>query len=1328
MSYQVQTLLSICFLCSLPYSKAMAVDMVNCSLDTGCDISSLTKKTISEVNNNNRLSSADSNKSFALNIDKKSNRAQVVAFSNATLKHNQTIALIGDKNINQSFVFGPLSGSDYGSNVTFDLNDIIISEAAFYQSVNKSGKSSIIDVNDMWVLDDSGIVSYYSKEDDTFGGKMNIDNVHVERDGIFNVTLYANNYILNPSSGQKFDVNIGNIETGANATVNFMGIHSNNASAFFSIDIGIYDGKAYANMFNKSALNLKESTLYLGSDIGIDKSTQKWGNYEEYGYPYVGDALANIYISSRFMIDKDFNWDNKVLDNDSKIYFYNSDFKEASVVGDDNGATTVNANELILVKNNFYGNNTFNATQYDIYDAQFYRKDDNGAFLVDANDAQQFNSLRTASVNLHYSLSLKDYDSTNFVGLNFDNASVHIKGDNNVFKLNVDNVTFNSEQVQFVKTVDDILDSTKQATDYEHKTAIITADNIAIDTNTQVLINNKDYISNSSTEKAYIQNDSYNVTYNVQDGFSIAANADNQSLYYVTNALGFTMHNDATLNLDTNGSEKYLNHLIYSQGEGQKDINILNSQNIKGSVEFTNKIIIGADFSVDANTSLKLGLDNATGDSGYTITLKDSNDPDQASILDLNGFNLNVTDVLIELGNNSIIAADDNYVNPFSLSSNGANGTSSFTSTNNALNIFGTGEASIGLKLNSGDTAAILVDTTLHAATVELGYDNKPGTAALIIGDGNKPVSFNVSGSYNNSTVPLDQAHMHIGDANVIVKDNSSFAFGPNAAIHIGTDQFGEDDYKYDIDNENNNTGGALIQIAPQGEVKITLNSEQGSHIYVNSLIGLNSLKYLFSGTGEAIDPNNKVIDRITFVIDGVEYKNISTLSAVEIDNLEAKIDSIINQQFGNHIKLQDISIEMRDDGIFLASENIENVVQIIFPNLDNDSVIDDVLKLKTDDTADFTDSSVSKTENTQAYNYISKLIDNTIKIENQENYGSDLITETVSENIDHIAQLVTANRLQYMSNLALDNITTTVTNRGYNRLIWDKQVDLGSNLWVDTFYMNAKINKGQSFNHNLRSNIDLQGVLVGYDRYLNDDLLIGAAIGYNTGKSTNYQNSALSPELEGEIDNYLAVLYGSYKPYEHLLMQADLIYMMGNGTASLSDNNFAMQDFNTEVDINSYSFDAKFFAPFNVYDNLVLAPFVGGSMSLITTDKYDVLTNNSFYSSNKSDDIFIYYAELGLNVQGSFKLSPNVTLHPSLDLSYINYYGDINFKTTIDYQDEILGSDVNIGFLKDDSAYNGRFACKLVYKNMDFDLYASYLDSKSYENLTLGARFNISL
>ena len=41
--------------------------------------------------------------------------------------------------------------------------------------------------------------------------------------------------------------------------------------------------------------------------------------------------------------------------------------------------------------------------------------------------------------------------------------------------------------------------------------------------------------------------------------------------------------------------------------------------------------------------------------------------------------------------------------------------------------------------------------------------------------------------------------------------------------------------------------------------------------------------------------------------------------------------------------------------------------------------------------------------------------------------------------------------------------------------------------------------------------------------------------------------------------------------------------------------------------------------------------------------------------------------------------------------------------------------------------AYNARMAFKFAYDNMDFDLYAGYLESDSYEDITLGARFNIA-
>lgn len=1307
MSYKIPTLLSVCIACSLPYSKVMAID--NCTLDGGCDPSQFTeKREISDENYKNRLTTSDSNKDLLFNINKRTNVAIITNEMNRTLTHNNTLFLQGIKGVNQSFAFSPTVQRPAASNVKFDLNKVIISESAFYQTSTKDGVSSVINVKDMWVVNDSGIVSYYSKQDNSYGANMTIDNVHITANSIFNITMQANQYAKTASDADKLNINIGKIETGENTILNFMGVHSRGAEPM-PIDIHMYDGDVYSSIFEKTKLDLNKSTLYLGSDMGIDENTQKWLDGDFYGYKYTGDLLADMFITKRFTVDKDFDWNNKDIDAGSKIYFYNSDFVEAKVLGDDgSGNTTVNASDIVLVKNRFYGNNTFNATNYDIYDAQFYRNDTNSNSLVAANDEQHFTSQKKAKINLHYSASLNDYSQNNFVGLRFDNADVNIKGDNGVFKLEVKDVDFSLKQDVFTKDVEDILDTSATATSYENKTAIISADNVSIDPNTKLEINDRDFNSTDSVEKNYTKDNSTNITYSVKDSFSIAANGSGQSLYYVTNALNFTMNNDATLNLDTDGNTKYFNHILSTRGDGQKTINILNSQESRGSVEFTNKNTTNADFSVASNATLKLGLNNAIGDSDYSVKLEDSSDELHASILDLNGFDLNVSNVSIDLGNNSIISA----------------GTSS---TNNSLTLTGVGEPSVVLNLDKGKTATILADTNIDSATVRLGYDNQVGKSTLIIGNGIDATKFSISGSYNDTANPIDQAHLHIGDANILVKDNSTFGFGPNAAIHIGTDKFDEDDYNYDIDNENKHTGGGLIQLEEKGNVEITLNSSQGSHIYVNSLIGINSLKYLFSGDGSAIDENNKVIDRITFIIDGQRYADISKLTPEEVDELEAKIDTIINQQLGDHVKLQDISIEIREDGIFLAAENIENAIKIIYPNLDNGSVIEEVLKLKTDDTNGLATEDVENVKNTQAYDYISKLIDNTVSPENQTQYGSDVIVETVSESVDHIAQLATVNRLQYMSNLALDNTTSTVMNRGYNRLLWDKQVDLGSNLWADAFTMNAKINKGKTYNHNLRSEIDLYGVLVGYDHYVNDHLLLGAAIGYNTGKSNNIQNTVLSPELNGEIDNYLAVIYGSYRPYEHLLIQADAIYMMGNATASLHDNKFAMQDFDADVDINAYSFDAKLYAPFKVYDNLILAPFVGGSISLITTDEYEVRTNNSFYSKNKSEDINIYYVDVGVSLQGSFNMTENVTVYPSLDLSYINYYGDTNFETTIDYQNNILGTDINKGFLKDDSAYNARMAFKFVYDNMDFDLYAGYLESDSYENITLGARFNIA-
>jgi ubiquitin len=244
--------------------------------------------------------------------------------------------------------------------------------------------------------------------------------------------------------------------------------------------------------------------------------------------------------------------------------------------------------------------------------------------------------------------------------------------------------------------------------------------------------------------------------------------------------------------------------------------------------------------------------------------------------------------------------------------------------------------------------------------------------------------------------------------------------------------------------------------------------------------------------------------------------------------------------------------------------------------------------------------------------------------------------------------------------------------------------------------------------------NFHTKGIVLGFDKRINDSLLLGGAIGYGQDK-TDIDASGSQVKSHQKTGS----VYISYQSPNNLLL---------DGLAGYGNLNFDNKRFMTDTLVTGNRGGDVTFAGLRIskifdINQIAFKPYLRADISKVTLDEYSesgaTAYNTTYFQSNiKSETL-----STGIQIQKNITLN-NGVLRPNLNFQYAhNYQGNINQNT---YYSSTDTSTINFKTTPSDYITAGFGLGYQSFKNTLIDLNYNYSEgSSSYRSNTLTAHIS---
>lgn len=201
------------------------------------------------------------------------------------------------------------------------------------------------------------------------------------------------------------------------------------------------------------------------------------------------------------------------------------------------------------------------------------------------------------------------------------------------------------------------------------------------------------------------------------------------------------------------------------------------------------------------------------------------------------------------------------------------------------------------------------------------------------------------------------------------------------------------------------------------------------------------------------------------------------------------------------------------------------------------------------------------------------------------------------------LAGLYNNNRGLHISEIALNSFNDTkalVDKRTHQFYQSENSSDNDDNLWVNfTHHYENTDNQHGISGYKYSSN----GIMLGYDKAIFDNLLIGAAIGYNTGE---YKDKAASSN-DSDIKNYQLQFYSSYKFPTNVVASAYAGYTYGKNELKANDGYYSTKE---KFHSNTWNVGGAVGYHWQSLEQLTLTPTIGLAYIYTENSAHDVRYN----------------------------------------------------------------------------------------------------------------------
>lgn len=573
---------------------------------------------------------------------------------------------------------------------------------------------------------------------------------------------------------------------------------------------------------------------------------------------------------------------------------------------------------------------------------------------------------------------------------------------------------------------------------------------------------------------------------------------------------------------------------------------------------------------------------------------------------------------------------------------------------------------------------------------------NSQEMAVLQLG---KDASLTISGISQNDSSG-SSSHMYIGNGIIQVQDGAVMTLGENSAIHFSNHLPGFFEFGGSPDDPHHH---ATIEVARGGTVNFDLGRH--NHIYADSILAEGHEHYLLatawgerqngqqsgyyyndrninlSATQEALDHLKETVVSGEYNEQFVTAEKLETvqkfanaLKAANIDltksqNLSSLKNSLVGQDFSeeefnealgtlvtlgmdnaHHQAWQEYAVVSDKDGIYMTVTNTkqwDEVAPNIKLSLKNNA--NEAIQL----TAQSQVGDLAQTSG--AYNIVMGAI-NSFTMGEAADFKPNFLA--AARMIDASGQLATVGGAQTIAWDTLQNRRDSVMRHMDKTNLLSHE----TKLWIDVLGMrNKSVDMWTDLNGERDVKTNLSGIIMGADRQINQDWLVGGAFSYVSGDSKTNLGIADQVNTNNDVKSYSMSVYSNYDLSDHARIKADLGLQRSQNDLKMTFPFVSgiTDELTADVDTTAVQLNARYEYDFAVTPNVTVTPFAGVGYTYLATEGYTSnLGGLQAWHTEKAEQ-HIFSVPVGMKMDAKLT-NKNAVIRPQ-----VNVYAQPNFGDT---------------------------------------------------------------
>lgn len=222
--------------------------------------------------------------------------------------------------------------------------------------------------------------------------------------------------------------------------------------------------------------------------------------------------------------------------------------------------------------------------------------------------------------------------------------------------------------------------------------------------------------------------------------------------------------------------------------------------------------------------------------------------------------------------------------------------------------------------------------------------------------------------------------------------------------------------------------------------------------------------------------------------------------------------------------------------------------------------------------------------------------------------------------------------------------------------------------LWIDVLGMrNKSVDMWTDLNGERDVKTNLSGIIMGADRQINQDWLVGGAFSYMSGDSKTSLGIADQVNTNNDVKSYSVSVYSNYDLSDRARIKADLGLQRGQNDLKMTFPFVSgiTDELTADVDTTAMQLNAHYEYDFAVTPNVTVTPFAGVGYTYLTTESYTSKLGGLRAWHTEKAEQHIFSVPVGVKMDAKLT-NKNAVIRPQVSVYAQPNFGDTEVENVV--------------------------------------------------------------